>query len=238
MPHRIYSPSIDKHVEKQMRNWEIARSQCVRADADQVREVEDFVAVSRAVASGGSQIAALLGEKLGWPVFDKQILQAMAGDDRVRKQLYESLDERDLGWMEELLRSLMHDEFPKNDYFHRLTKTVLAIARQGPAVFLGRGMDLILPTNRGFRVRIVAPKEMCVRNLTQRSDLSIDQAREEVERVEQERAEFLRRYLRTELDEPTRHDIIINMERYSPDQAVEVILAAMRIKAPVNPRLL
>ncbi|MCP5110323.1 MAG: cytidylate kinase-like family protein, partial [bacterium] len=62
-------------VERQMRNWELARAQRVEVPAvPGAKEVEHYVAISRTVGSGGSEVAVLLGERLGWPVFDKEIL--------------------------------------------------------------------------------------------------------------------------------------------------------------------
>jgi cytidylate kinase len=226
------NPGITKLVEKQMRNWEIARRQRPVEERPPQKEVEGFIAISRAVGAGGAagaDVANTLGRRLGWPVFNKEILQAMAKDDPTRERLYNSMDERDLGWMEESLRSLMQGVFKKNDYFHRLTETVLALARQGPAVFLGRAADQILPKNRGFRVRLMASPERCIESYAEHHSLGIEQAREEVERIEQERAEFVHRHFRIEASEPSRHDLIINLDYFSAEQAVELILSARKL---------
>ncbi len=148
---------VAKIVEKQMRNWELSRAQRVPPQPYAPPcDVCDFVCISRAVGSGGSQVATLLGEQLGWPMFDREILQVMARDDKVRTRLFEHLDERDVGWLEDAVRWLIRGASRPEDYFHRLTETILALARQGRAVFLGRGADLILPRDRGLRVRIIA----------------------------------------------------------------------------------
>ena len=178
-------------VEKQMRNWELARAQRPSEPAPKVEGVHDFVTISRRAGCGGSELAALLGERLGWPVFDRELLHAMAGDDGIRKRLYESMDERDLTWLEEVLRSLMSSEFPRNDYFHRLTGTVLTVARKDHAIFLGRAADLILPRGAGLRVRLTAPVEYCAQRLASRRRMTLDQARAEIQRTEVERAQFV-----------------------------------------------
>jgi cytidylate kinase len=152
----------------------------------------------------------------------------MAGDDAIRREIYASMDERDIGWYEETLRSLVQPEFVKNDYFRRLTETVLSIARQGHAVFLGRGSDLILPRNIGFRVRLVAPRELCVRNYSNRHGIPSEQAQEEVPRIDRERAEFVRRYFQVELDEPMRYDLVVNLGKFSFAQAAGLILDACK----------
>jgi cytidylate kinase len=215
-------------VEKQMRNWELAKAQRLTVPEPQRPEVEDFIAISREVGGGGNSVATLLGESLGWPVFDREILQAMAGDDAIRREIYTSMDERDIGWYEETLRSLIQPEFVKNDYFRRLTETVLSIARQGHAIFLGRGTDLILPREIGFRVRLVAPHEVCVRNYAARIGISPEQAEKEVPRINQDRMDFIRRHFKTEWDDQLRFDLVINLGKFSFAQAASLILEARR----------
>jgi len=224
-------PHVGKLVEKQMRNWEIARAQQVDKSAPCRPEVQHFISMSNAVGAGGNDIAALLSDKLHWPVFDKGILLAMANDDEVRARLYRSMDERDLGWLEEMLRWLTQEEFRKNDYFRRLTETVLCLARQHHAIFLGRAADLILPRNRGLRVKIVASPEYRIAKFARDSQISLDEARAAVERIEHERADFIRHHFPHNPGEHQRFDLIINTERFSTHQAAELILAAMRLRS-------
>ncbi len=220
---------IAKIVEKQMRNWELARAQRVAELPDEERPAgEQFVAISRMVGSGGSQVAKLLGEKLNWPVFDKEILQAMAGDDALRQRLYESMDERDETWLDNALRWLLRGELRKDDYFYRLNEAILALNRQGPAVFLGRGADLILTHDNGLRVRISGTVERRAAEYAKRHDMSEALARAEVERIDRERGEFIRNHFNKNTNDPTRYDICLNLDRFTPAQGVELILAVMR----------
>lgn len=223
-------PVVARLVEKQMRNWELARQQRLENNraARQQQEVADFVTVSRAIGSTGAEAARRLAERLGWPCFDKELLQHMAGDDRLRTRLYEDMDERDTNWLESALRWVLHGEFRQEDYFHRLTETVLALARQGPAIFLGRGVDLILPPERGLRVRFLAPEEDRVAELARRYQCDEKAARERIEAIEREQADYLRRYFRVAADDPTRFDLLINLGRMSHADAVELIVAALK----------
>ncbi len=223
-----YDPAIAKVVERQMRNWEIARAQRLSVPSPQRKEVEDFLCISRGVGAGGKEVATMLGQRLGWPVFDKEILDVMAGDDHLRRRVYESMDERDLSWHEETLDTLMHPEVIRNDYFHRLSETILSIARQGRAVFLGRGAGLILPKTVGFRVRLVAPIEKCVENFAKENSMTLDQARSEVARLEQERAEFIHNHFRADAADPAQYDLVINLDRLTTLQAVEMMLSVCK----------
>lgn len=226
----LHAPDLGvaRILERSLRNWELGRIQRVERETPQTKSVEDFICISRLVGSGGGQIARIVAEKLSWSLFDREILQLMAGNDETRKHIYESMDERDLRWFEETTRSVLQSEFGRNDYFHQLCKTALGIARQGHAVFLGRAIDRVLPRDVGLRVRIVAPQDFCLRNFAERMKLPIDKARTEMKRIEKERAEFLERHFRVHPDEAGRFDLGINSATFSHEQAAEIILAALQ----------
>ena len=223
--------TVARLVEKQMRNWEIARQQRLELEEGQPRApVAHFVTVSQAVGSTGEQVARQLAERLGWPLFDKEILQHMAGDDQVRTRLYEKMDERDTNWLQHMIRNLLQGEYRKEDYFYRLSEAVLALARQGPAVFLGRGADFVLPQDRGLRVRFLAPDDSRIATFAQREQCDEETARKEIARVEREREDFFRRCLGKLRADPTRFDLMINLGRMSPPEAIEVILTTLRLR--------
>ena len=211
-------PTLLKLVEKQMRNWELSRAQRHDVPKEERGEVAPFITISRRPGSGGAQIALALGERLGWPVFGREILDHMAGDDKIRRQIYESMDERDLGWFEETMRSFMQSEFEKNDYFQKLTRTVLTLARQGSAVYLGRGCDLVLPEERGFRVRVVAGWDFCAQRLAAAKSLDIETASQEIQREEQAFNDYLTRHFHAEQTDETRYDLMLSVERFTFDQ--------------------
>lgn len=220
------NPDIARLVEKQLRNWELGRQQRVTAEVEKPRQADDFVCISRQVGTQGVEVAERVGAALGWPVFGRQVLEAMAGDDEQRRRVYASMDERELSWWEETLRSLMEGGFVRNDYYHRLCETLLSLAGQADSVFLGRGADLILPRDHGFRVRLVAPEADRLRSFAATLGLPPSRAKSEMERIEQERSRFFQRHFGVEPDDPMRYDITINLVRFSLDQAAAMILEA------------
>lgn len=220
---RPLTSDVEALVERQLRQWELGES--VRA-AEDAPEVHSFIAISRQAGAGASVIAVRLGESLGWPVFDRQILQAMSESDTLRQRLYEQLDERDATWLEGMLASLLLSDRPR-DYRTRLTETLLAIVRIGPAILLGRAADLILPHEFGIRVRIVAPFDVRVQRYAAEQNIAYPSARRAVARIDRERAEFIRRHFRRGIDDPLRFDLVLNTDRFSPEAARQLILAAL-----------
>jgi len=221
------SPGVERLEERQIRNWELARAQRAHKKLAPKR-VHDFVAISRQVGSGGHEVAQLLAERLGWPLFDKEILHAMAGNDAVRERLYQALDEREVGWLEQILDVIIDGRFSAANYFHRLSKGILLLAHGAPSIFLGRGADLILPADQGVRVRLVAPLRDRVRRFAKLTGVDENTARQKVLDLDHARHDFVRSHFRKDIDDPARWDLTINTSRLSPAQTVELILHLMR----------
>ena len=220
-----------KQLDKQMHAWEASRGLRLAQPEATRPEVEEYICISRQFGAGGLEIASRLAERLEWAMFDKELLRMMAGDDAVRQRIYASFDERDTGWFEQVVRSAGWPEFARNDYFHRLTRTVLSIARQGRAIFLGRGIHMMLPRSEGHSVRVVAPLEVRVRQVMRRFSVDEQEARREIVQMDRERADFVLTHFRAGVDDPLHYDVVINSERASFNAAVEVILALRKSKA-------
>ena len=231
MPERPFKhdPAVGRLVERQMRNWQLLREQSP-ALTENGRQLHDFVFISRVAGSNGIEVGRIVGEKLGWPVFDKQVLQTMSGDDDFRRRLYASMDERDMSWIEEATRAFLETGFVKNDYFRRMAEAILSLARGSPAVFIGRGAGLVLPRDRGLRVRIVANPDECVRQYAERMKMDIGAARKELSHLEKERAEFIKHHFHVDLADPALYDLTLNLDHLTLSQAAELILTAHRLR--------
>lgn len=216
-------------VERQLTNWEIAKTQ--RFDnAGRPTDVHHFVCIARQVGAGGREIAQLLGQKTGWSVFDRELLHTMAEDDETRERLYERLDEHDMNWLEQMLDWVIQARFTSDDYFSRLTRVILVLARGGPAIFLGRAADLILPRNQGLRVQIIAPLERRLRRLAQRQNASAENAERELRRLEHDRAEFVKNHFGRDALDTLRFDLVLNTDTWTDAQSVDLMLAALHAR--------
>lgn len=219
-----------KGVQRQMRNWQRAQGQQPDPELYEPGEVTDFITIANMIGSGGAEIGQCLGEKLDWPVYDRQILSAMAGNDEARARFYETLDERAIGWFEETVLTFTQKAFEKNDYFNRLTDTLMLLAGQGPAIFVGRAADLILPKNKGLRVRLIASMDHRVRTFAKRQDVTESEAAKQINRISKDRTNFIRQHFNIDDDDPNRFDLIIHTERFSINQAVDLILSTRQMR--------
>src|SRR5687767_12951302 len=68
---------------------------------------EFTIALSREAGTYGALVARKAADRLGWPVYDQELVQRIADDMGVRRTLLESVDERKVGWVSESLSGLL-----------------------------------------------------------------------------------------------------------------------------------
>ncbi len=208
-------PRVARFVERQMRNWEIGRHHTVVKDAQEpAQAVHFYIAISRELGSQGEKVAEGMSQCLSWPKYDREILDYMAEKEEVRRRIYEMLDERQRTWLQQLLDLLeplgADASLAREEYFRRLTRAVIAIAEKEHAIFVGRGVNFVLPRSRGLSVRIVAPFKDRVKRVMELEGLDERAARHRIEEVEFQRAEFLVRHFGHRPYDPRRYDMILN----------------------------
>ncbi len=187
------------------------------------------ITVSRQLGSGGRKIAEILETRLGWPVWDRQILAVIAGQCHLGYDVrtFESLDEKGQSSLETLAYSLLGDA-NKDLYLHLLPRAILTIA-QNDVIILGRGAHLLLP--EALKVRVVASPDTRVRNLVRFEGLSETKARTRIKASDRERRAFLLD-LAARLGHPRpvgegteEYDLILNTDKFDIEEAASIILA-------------
>ena len=187
------------------------------------------IAVSREAGALGHTVAAEVGHRLGWPVYDREILDKIGEDMRRPSQHLQALDERPGSWLEEFLAGLTsrHSVSPDR-YLKYLVGAVRGLGEIGRCVIVGRGANFILPAETTLRVRLVASAEDRARVIAQRLSLTPREVAAWMEKAERERGEFVRRAFRQDVAEPRHYDLVLNMSRLSVDEAADVIIRVLQ----------
>jgi len=148
------------------------------------------ITISRQLGSGGKRVAQFLSERLGWPVWDRQILEVIASQSNLHYQarMFEALDESTRGAIEDAMYALLGG-VSKDVYLHLLPRAIL-IAAQNDAIILGRGAHLVLPN--ALKARIEASRDTRVRNLVRFEGVSEREARDRIAVSDREREGFVR----------------------------------------------
>jgi len=194
-----------------------------------------YLIISREKGAGGNAIARLVGERLGWQVFNNEIVDEIAKRAHVRRRLIESLDERNRETIQDTIGELLNPkQIGTSGYLVYLKQVVLTLGHQGDVVIVGRGARFILPDQFGLSVRMVAPVETRVQRIAERERLSLKAARVEVKKNDRERVKAVSRHFGHDVTDPLSHDLIINTAAVKIEAAAEVILTALQQKLGVQ----
>jgi hypothetical protein len=162
-----------------------------------------------------------VASELGYRFYDTKAINHMAQELGVLGSVRE-VDER----VPPLIQRIFSQR-PMLD-LERLYSVIYELARRGDAVFLGRGSQVLL---RDFacalHVRVTASPETCIRTLMAQG-LNRDAAARAVQRSDDERAGFLRFAFGVDWEDPTRHDIVLNVDKLPLDLAVSTVVHMVR----------
>ena len=187
------------------------------------------VAVSREAGANGALVARAVADRLGWPLYDKELLQRIASEMGVHAHLLSSVDEKRKSWLTEAFESLGSGSvLNASSYVKRLGETLFSLAAHGECVLVGRGAAQILPASSTLRVRMVAPLEARINTVRQREHISREEAARCVTEIERERARFVKDHFQKDVADAHDYDLVLNTARFSVEGCADVILEAVQ----------
>ncbi|MCP4374131.1 MAG: cytidylate kinase-like family protein [Deltaproteobacteria bacterium] len=214
--------SVLKIVEEQAKKWQLLK-------AKEIKETASFpvITISRESGSGGRIVATMLAEKLGFDLFHQEIINEMAESAQVSSRILQTLDEKGLSVLEEWIASLVDNRHLWPDqYLRHLMKVTGTIGKHGRAVIVGRGANFVLPPEGRIRVRIVAPLDVRVENVSSNFRVSVEDAKRHIIRTESERRAFIRKYFNADITDPINYDLVLNTGTLSIEAAADTIKSA------------
>ena len=227
---------LDRLINRHMQAIELRRRLAEQGDEIARRELAQlpegpYVTVSRQLGTGGRDLARRLAERLGWQLFDKEILLAIAEHTNTREKIISRLDEKAIGMFDDLLaRWFSVDSVGPSDFVREMMQVIWALARNGQAVLVGRGANWLLDPRYGLRVRIVAPLQMRTLSLAQRDGIYTAAAEQRIREDDAAKAAFMRQWYRRDIDDPLGYDLILNLAAMDADTTLETMAAALSRK--------
>jgi cytidylate kinase len=180
-----------------------------------------WITVSRKLGTHGSDIAKRVASELGYRFYDTEAINQMAQELGVLESVRE---------VDEKTPSLFQRIFSQRPvvYLERLYSVIYELAKQGDAVFLGRGSHLLL---RDFpcalHLRVTASPEARIRTLMDQG-FTRDAAARAIKRSDDERSAVLKFAFGVDWEDPARYDLVLNMDKLSVNLAVSTVLHVVR----------
>lgn len=186
------------------------------------------VTIDREVGTPDQEISREVGARLGWPVYDHELLEIIAKREHWPLYALEELDERHVSWLQESFESFW--AFPsvrEMEFVHRLVETIAELGAQGHCIIVGRGVEHILPREGVLRVRLIASREDRVATLARRQQVSLKEASRRLATLERTRRDFIRSHFGNAATEPS-DALVLNTSHISVSECADLIVDALQ----------
>jgi cytidylate kinase len=208
-----------------------------------------LITISRQYGAGGSAVARLVADALGWTLVDNEFIQQVAKRAGLPPEEVANREERVLSFVERLSLMMASSapelfppetgtaEDPDEVMVVRMTERLVAeLEDEGRAVLVGRAAPAVLGQDcDAVHVKLVAPVAFRLEQACQRLSLAPKEAREVLKRTDKNRARYHREYYDRDWDDPANYDMVLNTGRLQFDGAAAVIVARAREQWGLSP---
>jgi len=212
-----------------------------RHHAQERRKTLPVVTLSREAGAGAVTIGELTAQLLNqprsdgppWTVFDKNLVSKVLEDHLFPGHLQRFMPEDVLPGMTSAVEEILGLHPSAWTLAEHTTETILRLAHLGNAILVGRGSNLIAAKIwPAVYVRFVAPLEARVEHLAEYYHLTRAEALAYARKADQGRRRYVKRYFRTDIENPLNYTLTINTGRMSYQTAAHIIAEAVRKIAP------
>jgi len=199
------------------------------------------ITINRELGSGGRTVGRKLAAKLGVEYYDKALIKALQEKYHLTVEEIERLKGRDEGWWAKFKRTLAgptsEDTFfisemgrepellETEDVFRAETEILKAIAKDESCVIAGRsGFYVFRDHPNHLSIFIQASMLSRVERVAREQNMTKEEARMTIDKVDQMRENYVKRYTRTSRYDTRNYQLVLSMDELNEDAAVDIIL--------------
>ncbi len=175
-----------------------------------------IINIGRQFGAGGHQVAVSIGEILGIPVYDKELIGKAAEKSGFSKEFFEHRDEKRgfkffLNVFSAGRSAGISQNYINDDSLFRMQSSVIReIAENGPAVFVGRACNYVLRDKQCLNVFICSPVANRIKRVAERMNISANEAEALVQKKDKERKDFYDFFTFGEWGNSSNYDLCID----------------------------
>ena len=181
-----------------------------------------IITVGRQFGSGGREIGKMLAETFGYTYYDKELISVAAQESGLCEDVFEKADERassslayvfPLGFSYMGMFSPYHDILSNDGLFKLQSDAIRKLAEKESCVLVGRCADYILRDHPDcISLFIHSDMEHRIKRVTERQNITVEQARELIEKTDKSRAAYYNYYTNKTWGASASYDLSINID--------------------------
>ena len=194
------------------------------------------ITISRQFGAGGKTLGRMIAESLNYTFADSTIVQRMAKEANVSTDWVIAHEKEAGSTFSRLLNTMVSrsliDRVIKDErgyldeqiYLDYLVLIIAQIADEGDVVILGRGSQYILKDHpEAYHILLIDNLENRIKFMVDNYELTEKKARQLVNFEDRRRTNLYRKLGKTDYDSPSLYHMVLNMERFSLDDALKQI---------------
>lgn len=218
-------------IEEQILDWKHRHS--ITSSRAPKKHVYPVITISREFGAGGAVFAAHLARKIGYKVWDKDLLQAITKEVGTGLKMVESVDERRRQTLEDTVTGFFHNLPTNVSYLRSLIRVISTIEEFGNSIIVGRGANYICKNPKALHLRIVSPLKFRIEDYARRENIPITEAKNLIEEKDGERREFINLNFHKDMNEASDYDLVINAKSFNMDVMAGLVIDAYEKKAGI-----
>ena len=200
-----------------------------------------LITISREYGAGGSSLAKLVSDRLGWRVVDNQLVDEVAARAGITPQEVRDREERGPTFVERVARALTvatpemltptSVELPEaaEARLVRITEQVVAEAAVDHAVLVGRAASAVIGRREGaLHVKLVASVSHRVGVIAARLNITLEEAEKRIRDVDSHRSRYHRQYYNRDWADPRSYHLVLNTEWLGLPRSAGIVVAAVK----------
>lgn len=189
-----------------------------------------IITIGRQFGCGGKCIAEALGNKLGIPVYDNELITKAAQESGFGAEFFQQSDEKRRFFSLSAIFANSYNTDTENymsdkGLFKIQCETIQNIADQGSAIIVGRCSDYVLRERKNtLDIFLTSPFEERVKRVAVRQGITIEKAQETVLREDKNREEYYNYYTFGNWGVASNYDLCINSHIAGIEGTADIII--------------
>lgn len=197
------------------------------------------ITIARGFGSGGKEIGVKLGQRLGIPCYEQQILRMASELSGINEALFNLADEKldKGGRLKGLPFNYIVEPSDKrftsnNNLFNIQSDIIRKLADNSSFIVIGKCADYVLKDYCNVAsFYIEAPRADCVASIVKKMGVTEEEAHRLIAKTDKYRADYYKYYTKGNYwTNPVNYDMTLNSARVGRDRCVDVIENYIKVK--------
>lgn len=193
------------------------------------------ITIARGFGSGGKYIGQRLGERLGIPCYERQLLTMASERSGISERIFAQADEKlKTSLFLKEITSIPREEvlspqskaFTSDDNLFAIQSEVIRmLAKTQSCIIVGKCADYVLRGRTNvLSVYVDAPRQACIDSIMQKMSINEKKANRLIEKTDKYRADYYKYYTGgRDWRDPTNYHLFLNSYKLGRDACVDIL---------------